>query len=538
MHRTTRKLVGATLLSAAMILPLTAVTVGLTKPAIPSDFDGDGYADLAVGVPGEDIGSTRDAGMVNVLYGGATGLTAAGDQAWSQDTAGVRGTSEGGPAFAGDAFGSALASADFDRDGRADLAIGVPSDRVGATRYAGAVNVLHGTRSGLSAADDQRWSQGNLSGVAATGEGFGQSLAAGDFDGDGYADLAIGIPGEDHGTDQAPGTVMIVYGSASGLVATDAWTLTREMTGEAYDADTTPHGFGCALAAGDLDGDGFADLAIGAPASGIGGDDPERPLVDGEVTVVHGSAEGLTVDGSQLWSPSVTDMPGGAEAGDRFGSSLTIADFDGDTFGDLAIGIRFDRVNAVRAGAVNVLYGSVAGLTTAGAQWWHQDQPDIPDTAEADDDFGRSVASGDLDGDGYADLAVGVPGESLASGEPGAGLVNVLYGSATGLDGAGAQAWTQASPSVPGRPEATDIEWDAFGQTLTIGDFGRSARDDLAVGVPLERVAGRAAAGMVNVLYGRASGLSGTNAQGWSQRTPGVKGAPERDDTFGLGLAP
>jgi hypothetical protein len=525
------------------ILVLSAVTTSpgvqaATPAPAPSDFDGDGHADLAIGVPGEDIGGARDAGMVNVLYGATRGLTAARDEGWSQDSPGVLGTSEGGPiADAGDAFGTALASADFDGDGRADLAIGVPLEGVGAADHAGAVNVLYGSASGLTAVGDQLWSQANLPDDPETGDGFGQSLATGDFDGDGYADLAIGAPAEDLGIGQAPGIVTIIRGSVDGLDASDARTITRAMTGAPYLADT-PHGFGYALSAGDLDGDGYADLAIGSPASGSSGDDPGRPLVDGEVTTLYGSADGLAMDRAQLWTQDSAGVPGIGEEGDWFGSNLTIADFDADGRADLAIGVRFDRVAGVIAGAVNVLYGTSTGVTTDGAQLWDQDVAGVPGSAESGDSFGHSLAGGDLDGDGAADLAIGVPGEALGSDWNGAGLVNILYGSPAGLTAAGAQHWSQGSAGVPGSPEASETAWDAFGSSLAIADFGRSGHGDLAISAHLERLGHRAEAGMVNVLYGRASGLSGLNAQGWSQDSAGVTGAAEARDYFGTSLAP
>jgi hypothetical protein len=536
MHRRSRMLlvVAATLAMAAAPSSFASAAVG---PADPSDFDGDGRADLAIGAPGEDLAGARDAGMVNVLYGAAGGLTASGDQAWSQDTAGVLGTSEGGPgAAAGDAFGRALASADFNRDGRADLAIGVPFDRVGTTSFAGAVNVLYGSSSGLTATGDQLWSQDQLADDPETGDGFGQSLAAGDFDKDGFADLAVGVPGESLGTGVAPGMVMIIRGSGGGLVLSGAAVLTRASTGAPYLADS-PHGFGYALAAGDLDGDGYADLAVGAPASGASGDDPMRPLVDGEAAVFYGSSTGLATTGSQLWTQDFTDV-GTPEAGDWFGSSLAIGDFDSDHLGDLAIGARFARVNGVKSGAVSVLYGTIDGVSSAGAQQWDQDDAGIPGAAEVDDDFGHALAAGDLDGDGKTDLAIGVPGEAFGTGWNGAGLVDVLYGTAAGLSGLGAQAWSQDSPGVPGAAEASETAWDAFGSALEIADFGRTRHADLAIGVHLEGLGGHPEAGAINVLYGRASGLSGASAQGWSRTRPASRAPRRRATTSGRAWRP
>jgi hypothetical protein len=113
--------------------------------------------------------------------------------------------------------------------------------------------------------------------------------------------------------------------------------------------------------------------------------------------------------------------------------------------------------------------------------------------------------------------------------------VVVLRGSAdSGLTVDGAQRWTQASPGVPGKPE----DYDEFGSSLASADYGLSGRDDLAIGAPGEEVGDIWRAGTVNVLFGRASGLSGRHAQGWSQDSPGIRGHAETYDAFGWSLAP
>jgi hypothetical protein len=170
---------------------------------IYGDFNGDGFDDLAVGVPEEDVGSIENAGGVEVIYGSSSGLSATearSDQFWTQDSPGVPGTSE-----TDDEFGSALASGDFNGDGKDDLAIGVPGEDVGSIDSAGAVEVMYGSSSGLSPTfprSDQLWTQDStdINDISESSDRFGSSLSTGDFDNDGRDDLAIGVPNEELGS--------------------------------------------------------------------------------------------------------------------------------------------------------------------------------------------------------------------------------------------------------------------------------------------------------------------------------------------------
>jgi hypothetical protein len=509
--------------SLLIMIPTPPTLSAAVTAAIPSDFNGDGIADLAIGVPGDSVGGVFFAGAVNVLYGRPSGLTATGDQLWTQDSPGVPGASEGEsePDIGfGDAFGSAVASGDFDSDSYADLAIAVPDEGLGSLDSAGAVNVLYGGPAGLSASDSQLLTQNGLGATAEEETGFGNALAAGDFNRDGYVDLAIAAGGVPQGS------VQIVYGGPSGLTAAGSHQITAATPGIPTDPNPGA-GFGRGLATGDLDGDGYGDLAIGVPSETVSGVESA-----GAVVVIEGGPSGLDGAPGALWSQDTPGVLDAAERGEFFGSSLATGDFDGDAVDDLAIGVD-ERVG----GAVSVLYGSVDGLTADGNQFWHQDVAGVPGRAEDGDGFGLALAAADLDGDDRDDLAIGFPSEVVGPSGESEGAVITLPGGAAGLTSTGSRLWTQDTPGVHGRPES----FDEFGSSLAAANYGRSGQADLAIGVPGEGV-GRDAIGdgFVNVLYGGTGGLSASGSQGWSQDTAGVKGSAEDEgaDEFGSSLSP
>lgn len=140
--------------------------------------------------------------------------------------------------------------------------------------------------------------------------------------------------------------------------------------------------FGFALAAGDFDNGGFADLAAGAPGETVGGD-----FQAGAVSVLYGSAGGLTTSGGQLF----TQVGGADEAGDQFGSQLAAGDLNDDGLAELAAAAPSEDVGTIpEAGAVSVLPGSGGGLTSAGGLLFTQNSPGVPGEAEPFDSFGGS----------------------------------------------------------------------------------------------------------------------------------------------------
>ncbi|NEO48719.1 MAG: hypothetical protein F6K55_33300 [Moorea sp. SIO4A3] len=392
---------------------------------ISGDFNGDGYDDLAVGTPYEDWESTQDTGMLHIINGSYFGLTSTGNQFFTQTTF-PEGSNE---EF--DRFASSLAAGDFDGDGYDDLAIGTPYEDYYGNTNTGKVNTLYGSASGLTSTGSQFWLQTAFSGeVNNDGDRFGSSLATGDFDGDGYDDLAIGTPYEDDRNGNSNvGKVGILQGSATGLTSKGSKQWTQNSFPSNIARDEEDDRFGSSLATGDFNGDGYDDLAIGAPYEDL----KNGNVIDaGKVNTLYGFATGLTITGSQIWTQDDL-IESNPEAYDYFGTTLAVGDFNNDGYDDLAVGSPYEDINSITdGGSVNIIYGSVFGLTTTGNQFWSQDVSRVNDIAEEYDNFGASLGVQDFNGDGYDDLAIGVPGEDLG-GIIDSGATQILYGSANGL---------------------------------------------------------------------------------------------------------
>jgi hypothetical protein len=477
------------------------------------DFDADGFGDAAIGVPLEDQGA-QDAGVVLELPGSNAGPDATQARNFHQGIAGVPDANE-----AGDQFSFALACGDFDGDGFSDLAVGANAEDVSGKANAGAVTILFGGPSGLKPAGSQQFHQNTnkIAGSAQSGDFFAEALAGGDFNGDGYFDLAVGVPGENVASKNDAGAVQVFYGGPNGLKKND-WLFSQDTAG-IVGAPQAGDSFGAALAAGDFDGDGFEDLAVGIPGEkvGIRGD-------AGAVHIVYGGAGGLSAQGDHIIHQNTAGVDGAAQAGDRFGSSLAAGAITSDGRADLVVGVPFEKVGTkVDAGAVNWLKGSANGPVGVGANWIKQNSPGIPGAPAAGDLFGWDVAVGDVDGDGLAEIVVGVPGENN-----GAGAINVIFGSGNGPDTDG-ELWSQDATGIAG----TSGSGDFFGAAVTLVDIDGDDRLDVLVGVYGETIAGKVAAGAVNLIMGGGKGLVAAGNMLISQNTPGIPGTAQTDDLFG-----
>ncbi len=403
--------------------------------------------------------------------------------------------------------------ADFNGDGYGDVAYSAGSATVGGKKTAGQIVALYGSASGVSSAKRSVISQ-NSSGVpgsAETDDGFGWVSAYGDFNGDGFDDLAVSAAYEDVDGDKDGGTVAILWGSANGL---SGGTTLKDAAPSSHDR------WGTTLAAGDFDGDGTEDLAVGSSSNRIyvfkdgitktgtyGGRYSLRPPImsggdTGPLNLFAGDVNGdrrtdLVVDGYETdsadgWNTNYY-VPGTASGLDvsyaqelKRGMVTGIGDVNGDGYGDIVTGQHWDPAKSGSGepsvpessigGKVHVIYGSADGPATVKAVT--QNSGNVPGASERGDYFGGELSLGDINGDGRTDLVVGAPGEDL-NGVVDAGSVTILYGSASGVNTtSGYQYFAQSTSGVPG----SDEEADLFGGEVKLTDVTGDGRADLTVG--------------------------------------------------------
>jgi hypothetical protein len=497
------------------------------------DVNGDGFGDVIFGMPTSGgtwpCSSSPNSGMAEVLYGSATGLSASSN--WY-----VTGCYATGP---GAALGSSVAGAgDVNGDGYDDIVIGAPGAELWLYGVVGKVYVLYGSATGLPLLPGFT-NLGSVNyGTTIAGQHlyatFGNTVApAGDLNGDGYADIAVGAPYDDnYGADA--GMAFVFRGTAAGVDTATANLLWWESAG-------VPGAmFGVTLApAGDVNGDGRPDLLIGETgrvdlAQGAGGTliigqllpyatsnlhvrtagdvngdgmsdvlvgDPYSTNVEsfeGRVLVHYGAGDGPSTFANWTLDQSAIDNP-------NLGWSVSSAgDVNGDGYEDVLVGsptwYNFTVPGSVNNGLVMMYYGHSTGLSPS-YDWFNY--------GADNDQLGISVASADVNGDGYADVLVGAHG---AAG--GTGQVRIWYGSSTGPSPAGPNL-TLTGISAGGN----------FGSWVApAGDVNGDGYPDVIVGAPVaeDPTTPLADEGRAYVYAGAAGGLGA--APIWS-RSGGQAGA-------------
>jgi Ca2+-binding RTX toxin-like protein len=481
------------------------------------DINGDGFDDVIVGAfRGADGGF--DAGAAYVVFGGADGFgTLDGSGRSLIDLATL--VPGSGFVIQGDAYdlaGRSVSSAgDVNGDGFDDLIVGAP-DGDYYHLHAGEAYVVFGGDDSLGTADGTGRSVLDL-GTLAPADGFiiqgdmardltGVSVSsAGDINGDGFDDLIVGAPYGNEGGIRA-GEAYVVFGGADGFGTVDATgrsvidlTTLVPASGFVIQGDTEfDHAGFSAASAGDVNGDGFDDLIVGAP-NGNG------DYAAGEAYVVFGAPNGFgTVDGigrSVIDLTTLASTAGfviqGDAAGDFTGTSVSSAgDVNGDGFDDLIIGAPAFGYGDPRAGEAYVVFGGAGSFGTTDSSG--RAVIDLTTLIPAEgfiikgdaayDNAGRSVSSaGDVNGDGFDDLIVGAYYSS--DGGFHAGDAYVVFGGADGfgtVDGTGRSVIDLATLAPPdGFIIQGDNASDLTGISVSsAGDVNGDGFDDLIVGAP------------------------------------------------------
>jgi hypothetical protein len=399
--------------------------------ATAGDTDGNGFDDIIVSAPKETV-DNEPKGKVYVYYGSAGGLDAA--PPWT-----AVGPNQGSE------FGRAVSSAgDVNNDGYADMIVGAPEYKNGdAQANEGAAFAFLGSPGGLSDAPD--WSFESNRKDARLGSSVG---GAGDVDDDGYDDVIVGAPGSINDLEPVTGAIYVFWGSGDGLSATPNQTVTMNnaLLGAAVGA------------AGDVNGDGVADVVVGAPGYESGSEHV------GAVLIFHGAASmGISAVPNTIITGTQVDGDFGAAAG-------AAGDVNDDGFDDIIVGAPgYDHATdgLINVGAAFVFFGSSTGVTITQA-WMISGTQDLAR-------LGAAVgAAGDVNNDGFDEVIVGSPGYSGDQALEGA--IFVFKGSSSG-----------PSPTFDWMAESNQgsNQFIEFGSTCgTAGDVNGDDSADVIAGAP------------------------------------------------------
>ena len=313
--------------------------------------------------------------------------------------------------------------------------------------------------------------------ITASDGGYQDSLgfsvsSAGDVDGDGYDDVIIGAYQDDAGAYRA-GSAYLFHGHSGGI---DTSRETKLIASDGADSDA--YGFAVA-GAGDVNGDGYDDVIIGAYAA------DDRGSSSGSAYVYLGSSVGIDA------STELELVASDGTADSYFSYSLSRAgDVDGDGYDDVILGSNGHDSAGSNAGAAYLFLGGSGGIDAASEALIQASDADVSDG------FGRAVSgAADLNGDGYGDLVVGAPFED--SGGSNAGAIYVYLGFSGGFDASSEIKLTASDGNLS----------DQLGYAVAMtGDTDGDGFDDLIAGAPFDDDRG-SASGAAYVYYGAATGI-------------------------------
>ncbi|MFD3927161.1 FG-GAP and VCBS repeat-containing protein [Streptomyces sp. NPDC058614] len=465
---TRTRLLSATALLASGLTPLAlAAPAGAAAAKYADDFNGDGYRDLALGDRSATAGGKKQAGAVVVVWGTATGLDTAKRTVVTQNSPGIEGAAE-----TNDFFGTKVTTADLNKDGYADVVATAPGEDAGSRH--GMFTVLWGSKSGLTKGSSY---------IAPGGQddGFAKDVAIGDFNGDGRIDV-VSIGGEYIWYLRGPFTKSGSRGTATNLDPIDGEDINPEL-----------------VVSGKVTKDGTADFAV------IGYD---VSTGTNRVWFYRGSASG------PVKPPKKYGLPASSEL---VGASAVIADFDKNGYGDLAVGVS----RSGKGGAVHIRKGTSTGFSST-VKSISQNTAGVPGVRESNDYFGYDISAGDTNHDGYPDLAVGAPMETLGNEFWRAGAVTVLRGGTSGLTGKNSR---QYDYNTAGFQRPTDESDSWFGASVILRDYNRDGRAELVAAAP--------EIGRLHLFPGTASGPTGTGSTTLTVKDLGLGARPH----FGAALA-